>query len=78
MDPVAAAEWSKVLNGYHDAHWKPIMEKAYAADKEWRLANKDMIESKEAAWKLAIKDDKLFKDMNDAKESKDGSSKDDA
>ena len=74
MDPVAAAELSKVLNGYHEAHWKPIMERAYAADKVWRLANKDMIEAKEAAWEKLIKDgkvlkdtnDKLFKDINDA------------
>ena len=62
------------------------MERAYAADKEWRLANKDMIEAKEAAWEKLIKDGKVkkiewkleddnaFKDMNDAK---DDSSKDD-
>ncbi len=65
MDPVAAAELSKVLNGYHEAHWKPIMERAYAADKVWRLANKDMIEAKEAAWEKLIKDGKVFKDTND-------------
>ena len=70
MDPVAAAEWSKVLHGYHEAHWKPIMERAYAADKEWRLANKDMIEAKEAAWEKLIKDGKVFKDMNDDKNIK--------
>jgi hypothetical protein len=71
MDPVAAAELSKVLNGYHEAHWKPIMERAYAADKVWRLANKDMIEAKEAAWEKLIKDGKVFKDMNDGKVFKD-------
>jgi len=65
MDPVAAAEWSKVLNGWHEEHWKPIMERAYAADKVWRLANKDMIEAKEAAWEKLIKDGKVFKDTND-------------
>ena len=58
MDPGAAAEWSKVLNGYHEAYWKPIMEQAYAADKVWRLANKDMIEAKDAAWKQLIEDNK--------------------
>jgi hypothetical protein len=67
MDPVEAEKWSKVLNGYHEAHWKPIMEQAYAADKVWRLANKDMIEAKEAAWEKLIKDGKVFKEMNDAK-----------
>jgi hypothetical protein len=41
------------------------MERAYAADKVWRLANKDMIEAKEAAWEKLIKDGKVFKDMND-------------
>ena len=81
MDPVEAEKWSKVLNGYHEAHWKPIMERAYAADKVWRLANKDMIEAKEAAWEKLIKDGKVFKEMNDAKaksskDSKDGSKDD--
>jgi hypothetical protein len=70
MDPVEAAEWSKVLNGYHEEHWKPIMERAYAADKVWRLANKDMIEAKEAAWEKLIKDGKVFKDMNEDKNIK--------
>jgi hypothetical protein len=69
MDPVEAAEWSKVLNGWHEAHWKPIMERAYAADKVWRLANKDMIEAKEAAWEKLIKEGKVLKDMN-AKDDK--------
>ena len=71
MDPVAAAEWSKVLNGYHEAYWKPIMEQAYAKDREWRLANKDMIEAKEAAWKQAIKDGKVKETACNLEDSKD-------
>ena len=74
MDPVAAAEWSKVLHGYHEAYWKPIMERAYAKDREWRLANKDMIEAKEAAWEKAIKDGKVWKlesSKDDSKDDKD-------
>ena len=74
MDPVAAAELSKVLLGYHEAYWKPIMERAYAKDREWRLANKDMIEAKEAAWEKAIKDGKVWKlesSKDDSKDDKD-------
>ena len=76
MDPVAAAEWSKVLLGYHEAYWKPIMAEAYAKDKEWRLANKDMIEAKEAAWKQLMEENKAFMDTIDKESSKEESSKD--
>jgi hypothetical protein len=34
------------------------MEQVYIKDREWRLANKDMIEAKEAAWKKLIEDNK--------------------
>ena len=71
MDPVAAAEWSKVLHGYHEAYWKPIMEQVYIKDKEWRLANKDMIEAKEAAWEQAIKDGKVKKTAWNLEDDKD-------
>ena len=58
MDPVLAAEHSKRMMEYHEAYWKPIMEQVWIKDREWRLANKDMIEAKETAWNLAIKENK--------------------
>ena len=60
VDPVWAAENSKKMLEYHEAYWKPIMEQVYIKDREWRLANKEMIEAKEAAWKQLIKDNKTF------------------
>ena len=72
VDPVWAAEYSKIMLANHEAHWKPIMEQVYIKDREWRLANKDMIEAKEAAWKQLIKDNKAFMDMVDAKETSKG------
>jgi len=71
VDPVWAAEYSKIMMANHEAYWKPIMEQVYIKDREWRLANKDMIEAKEAAWKQLIKDNKAFMDTVDAKGSKD-------
>jgi conjugal transfer/entry exclusion protein len=76
MDPVKAAEWSKALNAWHEAHWKPIIERANAADKVWRLANKDMFDAKKAAFdakkaaweKFKNTNDTLFKDMDVAKD----------
>ena len=68
-------KYNKECEEAEEARWKPIMERAYAADKAWRLANKDMIEAKEAAWEKLIKDGKVFKDMNAKDGSKD--SKDD-
>ena len=65
VDPVWAAENSKKMLEYHEAYWKPIMEQVYIKDREWRLANKEMIEAKEAAWKQLIKDNKTFMDMVD-------------
>jgi hypothetical protein len=76
VDPVWAAEYSKMLMDNYEAHWKPIMEQVYIKDREWRLANKDMIEAKEAAWEKLIKDGKVFKDMNAKESSKEESSKD--
>jgi hypothetical protein len=62
VDPVWAAEYSKKMMENHDAYWKPIMEQVYIKDRAWRLANKDMIEAKEAAWKLLIETNKDDKD----------------
>jgi len=76
-------KYQKECEEAEEARWKPIMEQVYIKDREWRLANKDMIEAKEAAWEKLIKDGKVFKDMNakdGSKDSKDGSKddKDDA
>ena len=73
VDPVWAAEYSKMLMDNYEAHWKPIMEQVYIKDREWRLANKDMIEAKEAAWKRLMEDNKAFMDTIEAKGSKDDS-----
>ena len=62
VDPVWAAENSKKMLEYHEAYWKPIMELVYIKDRAWRLANKDMIEAKEAAWNLLIEANKDDKD----------------
>ena len=66
VDPVWAAKYSKMLNDRHEAYWKPIMEQVYIKDREWRLANKDMIEAKEAAWKQLMEDTNDSKDKGDA------------
>ena len=72
VDPVWAAEYSKMLLANHEAYWKPIMEQVYIKDREWRLANKDMIEAKEAAWKQLMEENKAFMDTIDKESSKDG------
>jgi hypothetical protein len=76
VDPVWAAEYSKMLLANQKAYWKPIMEQVYINDREWRLANKDMIEAKEAAWKQLIEENKAFMDTIDKESSKEESSKD--
>ena len=76
VDPVWAAEYSKMLNDQHEAYWKPIMEQVYIKDREWRLANKDMIEAKEAAWKQLMEENKAFMDTN-GKGSKESSKDED-
>ena len=76
VDPVWAAEYSKMLMDNYEAHWKPIMEQVYIKDREWRLANKDMIEAKEAAWKQLMEENKAFMDTIDKESSKEESSKD--
>jgi hypothetical protein len=61
VDPVWAAEYSKMLMDNYEAHWKPIMEQVYI---------KDMIEAKEAAWKQLMEENKAFMDTNDKESSK--------